>query len=140
MKFALKLLLFSALSSIFRVVQSVSPQEEVDACRGACSDFIPKLERFYEPDVPRQELTDIIELSWTTCQFKCYRCALNGGIQIMKELRLLFYHNRPYVRTPPYSFVYINPFQEKLNQVVNRCYNQWNDANLAGDAASSFSD
>lgn len=135
----LLVLLLSALTSMVGASYAVTQELEIAECASACAEFIPKLDRFFDLQVPRQELTDIIELSWTTCQYKCRRCAFETGVRSMNTLRSLFYNNLPSPGRPlPYSFVYINPFQITIKLEATSCVNNWNLALSRNDNTTSF--
>lgn len=133
MKIILGLALFSALSSIFVTVQA-EPQQELDGCRRACSEFIPRIHKFAEW-APRDEYEDIIKNSWTTCQYKCYRCALNDGIKVMEKLSSIFHH---FQGAPPYDENWMISMTHTLERVTKSCYDQWDNANHVGDTTSLF--
>ncbi|KAG2192249.1 hypothetical protein INT47_010050 [Mucor saturninus] len=125
-----------SLSSLFASLCTADTHGELDECRKACSDFIPQIQKFAHGEAhPREEYENVIKYAWTTCQYKCYKCALNDGIRVMKGLSGIFDTLK---KEPPYDQKYTNSLTRTLENTTSDCYNRWDAANQAGDTTSIF--
>lgn len=133
MKFTISLSLLS-LSVMFATLCTADPQQELDDCRKACSDFIPQLQKVSQ-EAPKEEYDNLIKFSWTTCQYKCYKCALNEGIRVMTGLNDIL---NTLHKNPPFSQKYSKSLTRTLEKTTKSCYDRWDAANKAGDTTSIF--
>ncbi|KAI9266365.1 hypothetical protein EDC94DRAFT_583003 [Helicostylum pulchrum] len=117
MKSSVLLYYIISLSNFFVIVYS-DGQKDVNSCRKACStDFLSQLVDLLNIDLT---IEDYINLSpfWTACQYRCYRCSLNVGIQDMSTL--------------------LEEAIYRIDQALEDCYNEWDIANDENDNNSVF--
>ncbi|KAI8085514.1 hypothetical protein BDF21DRAFT_397480 [Thamnidium elegans] len=134
MKSSVLLYYIISLSNFFVVVYS-NGQQDVNNCRKACStDFLTKLVNLLNIEFTNEDYVNLNSY-WTTCQYRCYRCSLNVGIQDMIELEECL---EPQKINTPFSTIKIATTIYHIDQALEDCYNEWDVANSENDIDSVF--
>jgi hypothetical protein len=128
---------YFAVSRLFMisVVVATDGRQDLDACRRACSDNLhPRLIRLVEPNRVDSEWNDLKPF-WSTCQYRCYRCAIPGANIAMDDLEYMFSHNQ---QNDGGSIMRIAQDIDKADYSFQMCFDKWRLANKNGDTTSTF--
>ncbi|GAA5805508.1 hypothetical protein HPULCUR_011025 [Helicostylum pulchrum] len=110
-------------------------EQDLYACKRACTtEFRPRIVNLF---MLEQNHTDYegLELFWSTCQYRCYRCNLSNAIVLMRQLKDMFDYN---TAGSSYAILEITKLMVGIDSNLKICYDSWRVANNNGDITSEF--
>ncbi|KAG2192250.1 hypothetical protein INT47_010051 [Mucor saturninus] len=128
--------LVGVMSSLWMMVYASTSKEDYEVCHRACStDFLPQISGLVSRERVYSDFEGLLP-SWSTCQYRCYRCRIPGANLAMKNFKKMFDENR---QNAPRVIVDIARFQWSITRSLeDTCYTPWRAAIRSNDTVSTF--
>ncbi|KAI9266364.1 hypothetical protein EDC94DRAFT_657888 [Helicostylum pulchrum] len=136
MKLNILYLLLAFVSCLSVIV--CNNQDDLNICKRVCDeDLLPRMEAMARNDSRSiSDFEDILPY-WTTCQYRCHRCYLPGGIRTIERIKTRFDND---LHVGMLGFLnFMSDKDAMIHSLKWSCYTLWQNAINDDDYDSKFS-